>query len=75
VDAGFTFVNGGNASSFGQAKTNVILPDTTPESLAWGADIVKALGLPDTAVRVAEDGQSVADVIVVLGEDFTPTAP
>jgi anionic cell wall polymer biosynthesis LytR-Cps2A-Psr (LCP) family protein len=75
VDAGFTFVNGGNASSFGQAKTNVILPDTTPESLAWGADIVKALGLPDTAVKVAEDGQSVADVIVVLGEDFTPTAP
>jgi anionic cell wall polymer biosynthesis LytR-Cps2A-Psr (LCP) family protein len=74
VDAGFTFVNGGNASSFGQAKTNVILPDTTPESLAWGADITKALGLPDSAVKVAEDGQSVADVIVVLGEDFKPTA-
>ncbi len=74
VDAGFTFVNGGNASSFGQTKTNVILPDTTPESLAWGADITKALGLPDSAVKVAEDGQSVADVIVVLGEDFKPTA-
>lgn len=74
VDAGFTFVNGGNASSFGQTTTNVILPDTTPQSLAWGADIVKALGLPDSAVKVTEDGQSIADVIVVLGEDFTPVA-
>ncbi|MFC6239089.1 LCP family protein [Longivirga aurantiaca] len=75
VEAGFTFVNGGNAAAFGQARTNVILPDTSKESLAWGADIVTALDLPDSAVRVAEDGQSVADVIVVLGEDFTPTAP
>lgn len=74
VDAGFTFVNGGNAAAFGQTRTNVILPDTTPQSLAWGADITKALGLPDSAVKVAEDGQSVADVIVVLGEDFKPTA-
>ena len=52
----------------------MILPDTTKESLAWGADIVEALDLPDSAVKVAEDGQSVADVIVVLGEDFTPTS-
>ena len=74
VEAGFTFVNGGNAAAFGQARTNVILPDTTKESLAWGADIVEALDLPDSAVKVAEDGQSVADVIVVLGEDFTPTS-
>jgi len=74
VEAGFTFVNGGNAASFGQAKTNVILADTSKESLQWGAEVVDALGVPESAIKVSEDGQSVADVIVVLGEDFTPAA-
>ncbi|MGD9957088.1 MAG: LCP family protein [Candidatus Nanopelagicales bacterium] len=74
VEAGFTFVNGGNAASFGQAKTNVILPDTSKDALQWGAEVADALGVPASAIKVAEDGQSVADVIVVLGEDFTPTS-
>ena len=43
------------------------------ESLTWGNDIAVALKVPATAVQVATTGQSVADVIVVLGADFKPT--
>jgi anionic cell wall polymer biosynthesis LytR-Cps2A-Psr (LCP) family protein len=74
VDAGFTYVNGGNAPAFGQAQTAVVVPDATAESLKWGADIAKALTVPTDAVQVASGGQTVADVIVVLGADFKPTA-
>jgi anionic cell wall polymer biosynthesis LytR-Cps2A-Psr (LCP) family protein len=74
LDAGFTFVNGGNAATLGQTTTTIIVPDTTPESLAWGNDIAVALKVPATAVQVATTGQSVADVIVVLGADFVPTS-
>jgi len=30
--------------------------------------------VPPTAVVVATEGQSIADVVVVLGRDFTPPA-
>jgi anionic cell wall polymer biosynthesis LytR-Cps2A-Psr (LCP) family protein len=74
VGAGFTYVNGGNAAEFGKATTEIVLPDATAESLQWGADIAEALGVPASAVAVADSGQSVADVIVVLGSDFEPQA-
>jgi anionic cell wall polymer biosynthesis LytR-Cps2A-Psr (LCP) family protein len=74
VDASFTYVNGGNAPQFGQAATVIIVPDTTSESIAWGQQIAAALEVPESAVQVAIDGQSVADVIVVLGGDFVPEA-
>jgi anionic cell wall polymer biosynthesis LytR-Cps2A-Psr (LCP) family protein len=72
VDAGFTYVNGGNAASFGQVATEIVVPDATPDSLKWGADIAAALKVPGKDVVVATSGQSVADVIVVLGADFVP---
>ncbi|MFN8158526.1 MAG: LytR C-terminal domain-containing protein [Candidatus Nanopelagicales bacterium] len=72
VEAGYTFVNGGNAAVRGLAATQVIVPDRSTESLALGADIAKALKVPSTAVVVATEGQSIADVVVVLGRDFTP---
>lgn len=71
VDAGFTYVNGGNAPSFGVAATQVIVPDASAESLQRGADVAKALGVPSTSVVVATSGQNIADVVVVLGADFT----
>jgi Holliday junction resolvasome RuvABC endonuclease subunit len=74
IGAGYTYVNGGNAGAFGQAATVIVVPDSTPESLAWGSEIATALGVPGTSVQVATSGQSVADVIVVLGADFRPTA-
>jgi anionic cell wall polymer biosynthesis LytR-Cps2A-Psr (LCP) family protein len=74
LDAGYTFVNGGNAATLGQPTTAIVVPDRSPESLTWGADIATALNVPQTAVQVATTGQSVADVIVVLGADFKPTS-
>ena len=31
LDAGYTFVNGGNAATLGQTTTAIVVPDTTPE--------------------------------------------
>ena len=72
VEAGYTFVNGGNAVVRGLAATQVIVPDRSTASLALGADIATSLKVPATAVVVATEGQSIADVVVVLGKDFTP---
>jgi anionic cell wall polymer biosynthesis LytR-Cps2A-Psr (LCP) family protein len=74
VGAGFSYVNGGNAPKFGQVKTEIVVPDGSAGSLQWGADIATALKVPSTAVSVAAQPQSIADVIVVLGADFTPAA-
>ncbi len=74
VDAGYTFINGQNAPTLGQPTTAIIVPDETPDSLKWGSDIAATLKVPATAVQVATSGQTVADVIVVLGGDFKPTA-
>jgi hypothetical protein len=75
VDAGFTFVNGANAPSLGHATTQIVVPDTTDASRTWGTDIATALGVSPSDVVVDSSGQSVADVIVVLGADFKPVAP
>ena len=75
VEAGYTFVNGGNAAVRGLAATQVVVPDRTPESLTIGADIAKTLKVPSSAVVVAAEGQSIADVVVVLGRDFVAPTP
>lgn len=72
VDAGFTYVYGGNAASLVRGTSEVVIPDQSPTSVQWGSDIAKALGLPDSDVRVATEGQSIADVVVVLADDFSP---
>jgi LytR cell envelope-related transcriptional attenuator/LytR_cpsA_psr family len=72
VAEGFTYVAGGNASSFGNAHSVVLITDATAESRAEGVAIVKALGLPASALRVTAQGQSIADVVVVLGKDYKP---
>lgn len=70
VDADFVYVNGGNAATFNTKTSAVIVPDGTSESAALGAKVAKALKLPETSVVSAAAGQSVADVVVVLGADF-----
>ena len=72
VDAGFRFVNGGNASPFNDDPSSVSVPDGTEQSMQRGRRVAKALGLPDSSVVPANRGQTVADVIVILGADFTP---
>ena len=39
---------------------------------AVGDDVAATLGLPASAVRVSNQGSTLADVIVVLGADFKP---
>ena len=72
VADGFHFIAGGNAAAMGQAKTIVIIADTSPSSIAVGARVAAALGVPDSDVRVAAQQQNVADVLVILGRDFRP---
>ena len=70
VGAGMVYINGGNAEQFGLEETLVIVADASTEALALGAEVAEALGVPASAVQVAEDGQNVADVVVILGADF-----
>jgi hypothetical protein len=72
VDDGFRFVNGGNAASFDFDESAVIIPDGTEKSVARGQRVAKSLGLPDSSVTTSDRGQTVADVIVILGKDFAP---
>jgi LytR cell envelope-related transcriptional attenuator len=72
VADGFRFLNGGNASGFNDAKSSVSIPDSSKVSVERGAAVAQALGLPDDAITVLGQGQTVADVLVVLGSDFRP---
>lgn len=72
VAAGFRFVNGGNAAEFSDEPSSVIVPDGTEESVERGQRVAAALGLPETAIATSDRGQTVADVIVILGPDFRP---
>lgn len=74
VDAGYTYVPGYNAGQLNTGPTVIIVPDTSAQSLEWGAGIAKALGVPSADVRTPKPGdeQSLADVVVVLGRDFVP---
>ncbi len=72
VADGFTYVAGGNAAKFGTPKSLVLITESTAAKRAEGAAIATALGLPDSAVRLTSQGQSVADVVVILGKDYNP---
>ncbi|HEX7186600.1 MAG TPA: LytR C-terminal domain-containing protein [Actinomycetes bacterium] len=75
VDDGFRFVNGGNAAEFGFEESAVIIPDGTEKSVSRGQRVAASLGLPESSVTTSDRGQTVADVIVILGADFTPGKP
>jgi hypothetical protein len=70
VGAGLRYVAGGNAATFGRQRTAVLVASTSGQDRAEGVRVAVALGL--TAENVAVDvlGTSLADVVVVLGEDF-----
>jgi anionic cell wall polymer biosynthesis LytR-Cps2A-Psr (LCP) family protein len=72
VEDGFRFVNGGNAADFGFDESAVIIPDGTEKSVQRGQRVADSLGLPESAVSTSDRGQTVADVIVILGKDFVP---
>jgi hypothetical protein len=70
--AGLTFVAGGNADRFGYSHSYVFILDTSQQSRQQGQATAHALGLPVSDVTVTDQGQLVADVVVVLGADFKP---
>lgn len=71
-NAGFVFINGGNASGCAYNKSVVIIADSSPEEVARGVAVAEAMGLPRSSIRRASTGQQVADVIVIMGADFDP---
>lgn len=74
VAAGFRFVGGGNVEGFGVSESLVLLPDGSATSRARGAAVAKALGLNASAMRVSDTAPTIAELVVLLGEDFNAGA-
>lgn len=72
VKAGFAFAGSGNAQTFGQKKSAVIVFDHSVASAELGDSVARALGLSVNDVAVQDLTQNVADVVVILGEDYKP---
>jgi hypothetical protein len=70
VPAGFRFVGSRNQTPFGQAETVVVVFDTDAATQARAHALARALGLPGAEVQLSTRGQSVADLMVVVGRDF-----
>ena len=72
VPAGFAFVGSRNQTPFGRAKTVVVVFGSDPATLARARGLAAAIGLPSAAIEVSRQGQSIADLMVVVGRDFRP---
>ncbi len=73
VADGFRFVNGGNAAILDDKDPSVVLiADGSDKSQKEGQRVAKSLGLPTSSITPNPRGQTVADVIVILGSDFRP---
>jgi LytR cell envelope-related transcriptional attenuator/LytR_cpsA_psr family len=73
VNDGFQFITGGNASDLSPTDPSVVLiEDGSAKAQARGTRVAKSLGLPTSSIQINPRGQTVADVIVILGVDFKP---
>jgi anionic cell wall polymer biosynthesis LytR-Cps2A-Psr (LCP) family protein len=73
VKDGFQFITGGNAAELSSTDASVVLiEDGSDKSQARGARVAKSLGLPPSSIQLNPRGQTVADIIVILGADFRP---
>jgi hypothetical protein len=70
VPAGFTFVGSRNETPFGRAATVVVVFDSEDATVDRARALARAMGLPKAPVQVSERGQSIADLMVVVGKDF-----
>ena len=75
LGAGYAYIDGGNAATFGRTRTTILVPDSSLTAMGWGTQVAAALGVPTADVHAATHGQTVADVIVVLGMDFVSPSP
>ena len=70
VAAGYTVVGSGNANSFDFVQSKVLVFDSSVATAELGNRVARTLRLPSDDVAVSNEGQNVADVIVILGKDF-----
>jgi anionic cell wall polymer biosynthesis LytR-Cps2A-Psr (LCP) family protein len=66
----FRIVGTRNKQPFDVKTSVVVVFDSSDASLAKARRAATLLGLPETAVRIGTQAQSVADVIVVIGADY-----
>jgi hypothetical protein len=70
VAAGLKYMGGGNVEGFGVKQSVVLIPDGSSQNRSNGLTVARALGLPDSALRITDSSPSVADLVVILGADF-----
>ncbi len=72
TEHGLVFIRSANQPGFGYKARNsvVLIPDTTPTSLASGRRVAAALGLPTTDIETSLVDTNAADVIVIIGRDY-----
>ena len=75
VPAGFDYAGSRNAvradgRQFGYVESQVLVRSAEQSDVRLGQEAARALGLPDSAVKVSATRTTVADLVVVLGEDF-----
>ncbi|MDX6285899.1 MAG: hypothetical protein QOG53_1384 [Frankiales bacterium] len=72
LKAHFVYIDGGNVPGFPFRTRNsaVLIFSGSQAARERGAQVAAALGLPASDVQISNIGQSVADVIVVLGRDY-----
>ena len=70
VAAGFTVVGSGNANNFNYTRSAVLVFDNSVPTARLGDRVAQVLRLSSDDVAVSNEGQNVADVIVILGKDF-----
>jgi hypothetical protein len=68
--AGLRYVAGGNVPGFGQKRTVVLLRDASSANRERGMAVARALGLGESSLRISETAPTIADVVVILGEDY-----
>lgn len=71
VAAGFVFVDARDEKPFGNKSTTILVFDSTSRTMARGGQLAASLGLPHAPVKVTSRAQNIADLIVLLGSDFT----
>ncbi|MEV7522570.1 LCP family protein [Streptomyces sp. NPDC091371] len=69
LNGGYTFVDGGKADK-PAATTQITYQDDAVKDRA--IEVAKTLGLPETAVKKAENAVN-AEVVVILGKDYKPS--
>lgn len=74
VAAGLRYVGGGNAATFDQRTTAVLVASQEPADREQGLAVADALGLGEEALMVDGEATVDSDVVVVLGEDYASLA-